>query len=535
MRFLAFFLISNLLVAGDLQTQLLENLEKTGEPQYSNLEIAFIASGATDSQELESLKTAYEQLLADLKLPEKLAKQSSKKKVKQIQKALFNRFKKEGGASATFIDLVKSERRSKLTATYFFLDLAKQEGLANGDLATKSENLEPAFLGESPSIPREIISAFLVEQAATFSVERATGIRKALKLSERLAPKSTYGTDRLDRTFYNIAIKAYQDKAYMKSATIAAGASLRFPNLKELNNVCFNSGLQLFKSVGTQKNYEEVLELGHALSPFTGENQSQFEAMISTTRYNYGVGLYNAKNYEQAYVQFEKAIHYTGDNRRRLLISSLSLTIGDMAQAGRAEEAQALLEKLEELDPEEAELARRRLAQLQLKVVDNSGDFKAALKLASKDVVSEIGRKNYLSVLTRYIQSLRTAGKLKEAFSALDQVHDTVKNDTILNDLRYNTYIIWLDRFDEKNYAEQLPIFKALFNDKKLTLQPEDESTLRENYGNALYREIEYLIGEQHFKEADQKSRVALKIAPKHDGLLQQRHLIDRILKRIGG
>jgi len=259
-----------------------------------------------------------------------------------------------------------------------------------------------------------------------------------------------------------------------------------------------------------------------------------FAKAADARNYNRAADLYNAKDYEAALIALEAVKNPPNpDNFKRVLASTYVFLVERRTEEGKSEEAAELKARLAALDPEKAETLEKRLAQLKLKDMVENGDMAKALAEAATRLDTEVDRTNYKSVLVGYSQGLRAAGKYEEALAVLDQVPAAAQLGETAGNLRFNTYSDWLDSIDQDAYRQLIPVYRRLHEDKGVTMTKENAAILRENYGNALYAEVVKLIEDRKFAEADRKSKAALKIAPDHKLLLEQRTLVDTIMRRI--
>ena len=533
MKIFIFLMFCGAAYANQLQEQLFSELLKKGQTDFSDVEIAFIAEGAADPDQLRDLSEAYNALLDRMALDPKIARQKGKKKAKTLYKLLFSILEGSPAEETGLTDLVKADLFNETVATFVFLDLVRRNGLVYEDYRLFSEGLDGYFFGEKEPSSREVVAAMITRRALYLADNRGWDIWKSLDLSKLLAPASTYGVNTLDRLYYNRVYQLYQAEEYLTGGYIAAGAANRFPNLVEFQILCLNLGAQLLKTTETRGDHQTMIPIAEALAAFTGEHAATLREAIATTRYNQVVFLYNKGRYDEALKLLEQgAIPKEQDGYRNMVVGSYVGLINRNIDAGTVGEAAPYLAKLEALDPQRAERMRTRISQLELKEVDESGDYAKALALASADLKTEVGIKNYLSVMTRYMQSLRKKGSFEEALTILDAVPPQLQSQ--VNHLRLNTYTAWTEQFPDEQYATLIKIYKRAFKDSKLDLDGEHLAAYRENYANALYREIEALVADRNFTLADQKSKSALKFAPNHAALKEQRKLVDTIMQRIG-
>ncbi|MDJ0835276.1 MAG: hypothetical protein QNK37_02105, partial [Acidobacteriota bacterium] len=333
----------------------------------------------------------------------------------------------------------------------------------------------------------------------------------------------------------------------VRAARIGAGASPCYPKLDIYHAVNFNIGVKLITSNLEQSNRDLVTQLCKELADYTGEYKTDFLRNMGVRDYNYAAKLFNAEKYEEARAVLE-AIPAPPDEEEynRVLANTYTLIIDKIWENNKDEESEteraanktkmdALMVKLEKVDSKQHEVMRQRLAQLELIELDKKGKLEEALELAAKDTTTEMNQKNYLSVLVRFSNIKRENKNWDSALSMLDNAVQADWSKTMLNDLRFNTYVDWLDSFKEGDYAAQIDVYKKAFSDAKLDLAGENGQIMSHNYGNALYLKINNLIETRKFKEASAASKAALKEVPEHPELKKQGELIKRIMDRIGG
>jgi len=532
MRAIVFLLMmTGLAWANPLKDQLIRELSETGQTNFTDLEIALIASGVAEPDALQAYIEKYKALTERLKLNDKQLKLNPKKKARTIYKLVFSNLKREDPSISGILSILDNGSYSPLSATWLYVAASQDAGLDPSAYSTMKERLDPYFLDGNPTSLKDIAASFLTVQAAVADENHLKEAGQSLKLSTLLSPQSTHGKGFSDVTLYNMALKQFNANAFVPAAWLALGATQRYPDVKEFQGLCYNIGIKIFQGTLTEGNWEEAIELGNLLAPHTGKYQEGFRKTLGTVYFNNAVNLYNAGNYKAALASLEHASPQQ-DGYTDLVTGSLSRLIETAVGEGDSETIDTLLPRLEEIDPERANNVKTRLSQLKLQDLDAAGQLEEALELAAGDLGSELGRNNYLSVLTRYSQSKRQES-LDAALTLLDGVPAVLKEQEALKTLRFNAYATWLNKYEDKQYDQVIPIFKRLFSDTKVSLTAEDKKVFRESYGNALYIEIQKLIEDRHFHKADEKSREALDLVKGHKALLDQRKLVDTILKRI--
>lgn len=521
---------ATLVSAGDLQTQLEEQLDK-GELTFSKIEAALIAEGASDAAALESMVTRYDDLVASLKLTPKQAKGKAKKKAKILHKAIFGALKIEGEEGDGLTAILQDKAYTPISATMLLADLAARENMTPVDWSTLKDKLEPTYVGTGAS-PDEALAAMLSLNALHRDDADVEQAMLMLRLAKLIAPDSAFNPRDLDKHFYNRGLKLFNDGKLEKSAQLAMGAGTRFPKQELYNALTYNIAVKLVN--GGIEDSQKATGYARKLFPFMGQYQAEFSQVLDSLQYNLAANLYNEKKYERAMVELERVKNPPNpENFKRVLSSTYSILTEQYMDAGKQELANATRAKLEKLDPARAEILEKRMAQLKLKDMVESGDMDKALSQAAANLGTEVDRQNYKSVLVQFSQGLRAAKEFDRAFALLKNIPADAQVGDTVNNLRFNTYSDWLDTFEDKDYKNTIPIYRQVMADKELTMTPENKKIMHENYANMLHLEIVKLIEERHFNEANNKSKAALKIAPNHKALQEQRQLVETIMRRI--
>jgi len=523
MKTLPLLLISIFSFANELQQQLLDDI-KAQKTEYSALEMVLIAEGVASHEKLAEYNKRYETLLNDLALSPKQAKQGSKKKAKNLHASILGELTME--QQAGFVKLIDMGICTPVTAALVYADMSQKAAVASSDWV--GDNLDPHFAAGGTL--EEIASAHLAAYAA--GPEPKDEDRPAImEISIFLAPQSTYGVDRFDRQLYDMGLDAFNAGHYLKAAHVVLAGSSRFPAQTAFAPLAFNTGIKLLQTEGEEA---DLLRQATRLQAVMGAHQKDFDTVIETHNYNKAAELYNEKKYAQAMVALEKVVNPPdAENYRKVLGSTYAWMAEDLLNKGETERGQAVLAKLEKLDGERASLLKQRMEQLKLKEMVDSGDLEKALAQAAVKLDNEIDRNNYRSVLVRLSQALRQSGKFEKAMALLTHLPEKAQIGQTANNLRFNTYTDWVESHEPEDYKTLLPLYKRIFSDKQLTMTKENDDAYRTNYGLLYYQEITVLIEDRNFKEAERRSREALAIAPSHPDLLEQRKLVDTIMKRI--
>ena len=380
---------------------------------------------------------------------------------------------------------------------------------------------------------RTMSAAFFIPKAESMSDDQAQEIRKTFKIAKMLAPKSSFGVGRYDVQFYNRVLLLHNEGDQIQAAYIGAAAADFYPARKEFASLCFNVGLKMFQENLKTGDLGQLLEVGEMLGPYTGSHRSDFDKIMETMYYNHSVNLYNKGKYEEALAMVSKSSP-DQPGYETVTVGSIEKLINKALEEQDEPRVQELLTQLDGVSAERGKRMRARMDQLRLQALDAAGLHEEAVELALKDVDSDIGKNNYIAVVTKYVQKMRDEKGIEATLSYLDtDVPEVMKEHETVKGLRFNTYVAWLEQYKDEQYKKLIPIYKKALADEKLELSEKDKNILMEGYGNALYREVEYLIAEREWKKADSKSKAALKAVPDHARLLEQRQLVETILRRV--
>jgi hypothetical protein len=519
--------------SGEAPRQVLNSQITEGIPiTFSDTEIALIASGVNDTAELENYAAKYEALIEGMMPQGRQANQKGKRLANILMKNVFKYTVSADENSADLRELIDDRIYGPLTATYVLHDLAARNELELAGLI-QDERLANYFFAEKRGGLREVAAAMATQYGLSLPDDLAETIPDMLSLSKMLAPESQFGIGIQDVQLYNRALKSYNEEQFMTAARVAVGGATRYPNRTEFVNLCYNIGIQLFQKAAAN-GYPITIQLGESLSPFTGEHKAGFDQTIAVVRYNYAAQLFNSQRWEDALAMLEKA-DKEQDGYTTILAGSLSQLIEAKVEANDYETARAMLPDLMDADGEQGRLIERFIADRELQALESRGNLDEALAKAAENLGDARGRDNYIAVLTQKVQREREkeGSSLDGILSFLDGAPAAIQGDSRLSDIRFNTYMHWLKQYEDNQYGQMLPLFRRIFADDAVALTAEDRSVLEEGYGNALYYEIEYLIEERKFLDADAKSKRAVKLLPNHKALSQQRKKVDTILERI--
>jgi len=488
------------------------------------LEIALIAEGLESDREIADYTERFDEFYSQLSAGP--FKGSGKKLAKNIQKGVLERLEAPGSEGGGFVDLIDNQNFTPLSALYLYVRLASEQGVAAGDLALDSY-LKPYLMEGGKPEPRSILSAHLVQFAMQKGNGEAAAIGEILQVSRLLAPDASYGAENASKVLYNRALNLFNEKQVAPAGHLAAGGAARWPGLDAWHSLCFNVAVNLLRD-GDVK-YDDLIRQHQ---PHMGELSQRFKMAVDSQAYNRAALLYNGKKYAEALAILEKMVKPDSPSDYRTVLADSYVHLIE-ADEGAGSQSEAWLAKLEKLDPEKADLTRRRLAQLQLAAQVQGGDLEGAFTEAVQHLETKLDRDNFQTVLVRLSQKKRGDWDFQAALDLLDRVPAEAGATAAVDRLRFNTYTDWLATFADTDYKGLSRLYEHLFADKKLVLSDENRALFRDNYGNALYQQIRLLIEEREFVRADAESKAALNLVPGHAALLEQRKLVDTIMKRL--
>jgi len=549
MRVLLILMLSGFAFGNDLLDKLHAELSEKGETSFSDTQIVLIADGISDETALNEAVEKWENFIYRIKLSEKDAMQNGKKKMRMVNKRAKPFLKKGVTKGATLMDLVKSGKYTRISATWFYVSLADGGGLVAKDYKNLLKFLDPYFFKDREPKLRDIAAGYLMFQANQWPDERKDDLIKALNASHMLADLN-YGEEFLGKPLYN-RVKTKYDAAIaldeegkkeeasellLETAVLAVAVTDCFSKMKVFDAVCFNIGTKLIQLPAAQKYPEKVTKLLLGLTEHTGEHRKSFEANLQIHLYNHAARLYNEKKYTEAAATFEKITDPPSPQDYKAVLASCYTLLIDQAFADKdLDNVRDLMTKLTKVDPSKAKVMDQRLKQLELIELVKSGGMDKALVLAAKDLTNDINRGNYVAVLTQFNQAKRELGEFEGGLKVLDEAVIEEWSKESIEALRLNTYVDWEKTYKEEDYQNLIVFYAKVFADDKLVLTDKNKEVFRHNYGSALHASITKLIETRKWKEASEANTKALKLVPGHQDLLTQRGLIDRILKRVGG
>ncbi len=518
---------AGLSLAGELQTRLDAELD-AGKLQRSALESALIAEGVADEAELARLRERYEKLITSLQ-EEVGAKATGKKLAKQLHKAVLAAGKLEGEPGDGIRNLIEDKSQTPILATFLLADLAARAGLTEGDWRDIREKLEGTLSGARPD---EVLAVLIALEAYHLQDMDPPKTCRLLRLSYLLAPTKDYAWGDLDKRFYNRGLELFNKNQYPEAAQVTVGAATRFPEQALFYPLAFNLGVKLLEG----DNAESALarDLVRRLHPLMGDHRADFDKALGTAAYNRGARLYNAGDYARALEALEQVQSPPNPEQFKQVLANCYMALAESSlTAGKPEEADTFRAKLRALNPEAADELEQRLGQLQIKSMVEAGDLSAALHKAAAQLVSEIDRNNYKTVLLRYSDALIAQGKYEALLGILDKQPEAAQLGETADNLRFNAYVAWLESYKEGEYAPLLAVYRRAFADPKLRMTAENAKLMHDNCAIVMHSEIVKLIEQRKFKEADAQSKAALAFAPDDQALKQQRQTIETILKRV--
>lgn len=508
-------------LSGDLLSQL-----ENGTPSFSAIEKGLIASGIETQEDLKKALASWEPFLANLMLSDKQKKQNESKQFKALQKKLEKNLKSHN-AGASLLDAITTGQYDNTTASYLFHLAA----LAN-DLDQKAwpNDVKPAdsFFAKPENREAHLLAALFLQTQDDRVSEDLSKATRHLNISSRLVPENVFQEDHFSRVWYNRVHKLYEAKDIAGGAPLAAAAAKRFPQLPQFAPLCYNFAILVSQDQGIS--LEDKLTLISALSAQAGEHSPALNETLGGLQYNASVTHYQEKKYAQAWdIAKNLTSSPSPDDVKNLKVAILEGLIEEKMSQGQ--DASKLLNTFKGLDPARHDDFQTRIKQIAVKASFDSGDFESALDLASKQLDSESGRNNYLAVLHQLVNQMNGKGQFEKALTRLDAIDATVIAPKELSNLKYNTYVAWLDK--NQGNKSQFPIYRRMLGDSSLQLKEEEKTILKENWGNAYYAIINKMIEDRQFKDAEKLSSEALKATPKHKNLLKQKELIATIMSRI--
>jgi len=535
-RVLCLMMLTAPLLGNDLLVRLHTDLNEDGETAFTPIEIALIAEGVDSESELKEHAAAWASFVAELVVPERKRGQSGKRKFKTVKKAIGKKLLNPVNDETGFIALMDEGTYNRLSVSWLYARVGTDSGLVSEDYQPLiGDVLDPWFFrGETPDAKR-MAAAWLAYQAYHRPDDAAEEMAMLLEVGNMLVPEHAYEQETLGKLLYNRTLELHNAGNQVTAAKVGIASAMTYPGLDLYQPVLFNTGIKLITGEVEQENPALVTELCNRIAPLTGQYEDQFRETLDNRAYNTAAKLYNAGEYAAAMTAFESLSNPPDTEEYRSVLSSTYVLLIEQAfEKGEKEGVPALMTKLEKLNPDQYEVMRQRLNQLELIELDKRGDLGSALEMAASQIESDIDQKNYLSILIRFNQAKRSGENFDEALELLDGAIVTDWSAETVNRLRFDTYFDWLETFEEEDWQGQLPIFRKVFADEKLDMSGENGDVMRHNYGNVLYKEISKHIEERDFEGADKKSKAALKILPEHPQLKEQRDLIDRIMKRLG-
>lgn len=519
-----FLLATSFLFAGDLKVDLEKQIQ-SGELTNSVVEAALIAEGVHTAAELATYTSKYEQLKSDLALSGKQLKGNAKKKAKALHKNVFANLKTLDTGTAGLRGLLDNRSYNVQLATWLLAHISEAAGLSAADWAATKKHLDPDFVA-APAKADVILAAHLTNMAANLPAEKGSNLPLLASLATHLAPQSTYGEGVYDAKIYNDALANFNANKFQQAAWQVQAGATRYPQQKAFQPLAFNVGFKLVEA--------ENFQAAQPLMPFMGDNLPDFKTTINTQRYNIAARFYNKKDYAKAIELLEQIkTPPAGVNYKGILSTSYAVLAEDYVTKGKAVMGEELLAKLDKIDPNRGQRTRQRLEQLRLKGLVESGDLQNALNEASKQLDSDVDRNNYKSVFIQLMQELRKQKQFQKALDLTKSVPSSAQlGETFQNEI-FNTYAEWIESKPAQDFQAQFPIYKKMFADSRVKLTEKNREIITENYATLRYLKITKLIEDRKFEQANTENQQALKEAPNHKNLLEQRKLIETILKRL--
>lgn len=547
MRWFWMWLLTISLMANPLEAELLAQLKKTGETEFSAVELALIASGAETPETLKAYVAKYQEFLDQIGAQAKEGN-SVKKQAKNLHVALFKVLGKHDESNASLMDLLDDKVYSSVTATFVFTDLANQAGvkatsvetplhaytlIVDGDKEMPVENtgksgfnmkhmkttfpnfildeeivledekefvnLDYAFehtIDTQHKISRKQLAAALFLKKAKFlGADQAEAIAQAVSLHTALAPESIFGKGYYDGHFFTLMHACLKDQKPLQGLEIGIPVAKRFPEVENFCGLLFNLGMLYFQNCDAKGDYADAIAMGEKIRPFLGPHREKFTQPMSMLYFNEAVGCFQKGDYEKA-IELAEKVEQPHD------INALNTLKGEAHAAW-------------------------------LDQMDKKGAFPQALALAAENLADEKGVNNYLIVLNHYHESLMNKGDFETCFKTLEEAPEQIRNSEVAENLRYNIYVAWLQHFERRDFDSTIPIYETLFADEGLNLKPEERESFEKNFAAMLAMRVQHLINEAQYDEAREKLDAAKKRFPKDENLKSIEENLTAILKRL--
>lgn len=519
--------------AAPLSEALVQGL-RTGENPFSLRQTAMIAGGVETEKDLEVHMRSYQFFIEDLTLPERYNERSPEKQLKALKKQISPRMRTFNDATHGISRLVDEGLYSHVTAAFIIDDLLRVHELETQDLKLFEDFVTEPFLQRDDGYRLRVLAALFELKAIAALESDPEGAARSLEIADLLAPNFVFGEKITAPMVYNQARSFFESHKFQKAALLTMAGARRFPMIDAFQPLAYNVGIMILKESEQGAGFEEVITAARPLVPFMGELAADFAGALGVVRLNHAVSLYNEGDFEAA-VRLAEDIQVVDDQaaKKRLLIGAYEALIAQRLKAERSDGVDTLMARLQAVDAVRAEQFKQSLQQVKVKQLSEAEAFEEALAEAKQALDEEVGQQNYKAVVHQYVRNLSNRGHFKEALAQLDKVPESLRGED-LNDLRHYIYGNWAASLPTESYEARGEVFETLFADPALGFNSEDERAIyEEEYGDVLYGQIEKLIAEKQFQEADAQASAALKKLPNHPLLLEIKAKTQLILNRI--
>lgn len=515
----------------------LEELVDDPPADWTARQWVWVCAGADSESDVKARAERYEAFVQRLALSDKEASRSDNRKMKILEKKIKDVLQNLDARETDVGRILQNGTYSKLTAAYMLLEQALSQGVDPSGYKPDDDVFERWFFEQPVPDLNKLVAALFVHRAEALDDAKALESAACLRFSNLLMSQLEYGRGVLEQPIYDKAVRLFQSGELMASAAVTVAASDRFPHVPEFQPLCLNLAAMLIKDADAKKSFARIVPVCEELARHADAHKAQFDALLLALRFNAAIELLDKGELEGAWDYANQIENHPEPAKLKTLkVQILETRIQRAMDAGDSVLADSLKEALGTLDPERAQLLSKRMEQLRTKQLVEAGQYQEALDIASHDIESEVGLKNYFSVLTRVIQSNWDGATFQEGLDLLSRADDAIKRDERHGTLMRDTYRNWYaSLMENKEYARAAEVVQKGLSDSHMQLTAEDRKAMLDDHAHILFKEIEFLVGEDQFRKADTKSKQALKRYPKHPDLTQQRKLIDTILERIGG
>ncbi len=429
-----------------------------------------------------------------------------------------------------------------------------QQALANIQFQNEFESIRKQRKGISL---REAAAILLSKAAAKYGPSDVNVRIRDLKLVNQLAPESWFGKGNFDRELHRHIGELYKSKEVLLGLKLATVAAQRFPDYTEYSPFLFNFAVLRVQELDKTKEFSKAFLVADEVKPLLAADvRPSFNDIYPTLHHNFAVDLFNNKSYAMALEHAEGALagykqmqeHYASQAEsakkleeikvslkhvEELVPNAQELWVMQLLDEGDHVKAQQVLADLAVNNPARADQIKTRLDQQALKSLYESGNYRDALALATKRISDDNGQQNFLATFNRFILDLLSKKQFEESLKELDGVPEIVAGDKAVKDLRYNTYIEWLNRFKNDSAKKQLPIYQRMFADKRLELTDAERKALISNHVAVFAGRVEKAIADGRYNEASDLLAEGEKLYPDDVSLQAWRKKVRTIQERL--